>query len=129
MDIKQLQRLANAGGGFYSTISTNDNDLMLVMPTPAPGLGSVLTQTTQESDLWQSQGPWLVLALLPLAALAFRRGWLLSLPLVAVITLGSLPQPAMASVWDDLWQRRDQQADQALQSGELERARQLAEDP
>jgi Ca-activated chloride channel family protein len=35
----------------------------------------------------------------------------------------------MASAWDDLWQRRDQQADMALQAGDLERARQLAETP
>ena len=55
---------------------------------------------------------WLAAALLPLAALAFRRGWLLALPLVITVTLGSLPQPAMASAWDDLLQRHDQQAAQ-----------------
>jgi len=49
--------------------------------------------------------------------------------LLTIMTLGSLPQPAIASAWDDLWQRHDQQADQALQSGQLERARQLAEEP
>jgi Ca-activated chloride channel family protein len=129
LDSEQLQRLADAGGGNYSRLTANDNDLLRVLPTQAPTLNTELAQTEQASDVWQSQGPWLVLALLPLAALAFRRGWLLTLPLVALTTFGSLPQPAMASVWDDLWQRRDQQADQALQAGDLESARLLAENP
>ncbi len=129
LDSEQLQRLADAGGGNYSRLTANDNDLLRVLPTQAPTLNTELAQTEQASDVWQSQGPWLVLALLPLAALAFRRGWLLTLPLVALTTFGSLPQPAMASVWDDLWQRRDQQADRALQAGDLESARLLAENP
>ena len=129
LDSEQLQRLANAGGGNYSRLTANDNDLARILVTQTPGLNTELEQTEQTSDVWQSQGPWLVLALLPLAALAFRRGWLLTFPLLAVTILFSLPQPAMASVWDDLWQRRDQQADKALQAGDLESARQLAEHP
>jgi Ca-activated chloride channel family protein len=129
LDSEQLQRLADAGGGNYSRLTANDNDLLRVLPTQAPTLNTELAQTEQASDVWQSQGPWLVLALLPLAALAFRRGWLLTLPLVALTTFGSLPHPAMASVWDDLWPRRDQQADRALQAGDLESARLLAENP
>ena len=129
LDNKQLQRLANAGGGNYSRLTANDNDLARVLVTQAPGLDTELEKSEQASDVWQSQGPWLVLVLLPLAALAFRRGWLLTLPLLVVTILFSLPQPAMASAWDDLWQRRDQQANKALQAGDLESARQLAEHP
>jgi len=129
LDSEQLQRLASAGGGNYSRLTANDNDLARILVTQTPGLNTELEQTEQASDIWQSQGPWLVLALLPLAALAFRRGWLLTLPVVAITILGSLPQPVMASVWDDLWQRRDQQANKALQAGDLESAQQLAEHP
>ena len=66
--------------------------------------------------------------LLPLAALAFRRGWLLVL-LVLVGSTVSAPQPAMALGWDDLWLRPDQQAARALQAGEPAQAAQLARDP
>jgi len=66
--------------------------------------------------------------MLPLAALVFRRGWLLGLVVMLAGTL-SAPQPAIASVWDDLWQRRDQQAYRSLQAGQLEQAEQLAENP
>jgi Ca-activated chloride channel family protein len=88
-----------------------------------------MAQTDLKTDIWRSEGPWLVLVLLPLAALAFRRGWLLSLPLLVVTVLSSAPQPAMAASWDDLWQRRDQQADAALRAGDLQRAQALARQP
>ncbi len=56
--------------------------------------------------------PLFAVLLLPLAALAFRRGWLLGV----VLCTGLLAQPkhAMAFSWDDLWQRGDQQAARAL---------------
>ncbi|HHH47676.1 MAG TPA: tetratricopeptide repeat protein, partial [Gammaproteobacteria bacterium] len=81
----------------------------------------------QQGQDWQSRGPWLVVLLLPLAALAFRRGWLLSV--VLLVGVLSPPQPAMASGWDDLWLHPDQQAARALAQKDYERASQLAEDP
>ena len=129
LDVAQLQRLTSAGGGRYSTITVSDADLAQVLPSAHQTPDTRLQSTPQTTDRWRSQGPWLVLALLPLAALAFRRGWLLLLPLVMLVTLGSFPRPAMASGWDDLWQRHDQQADQALHAGDYARARQLAEQP
>jgi len=66
------------------------------------------------------------LTLLLLALLAFRRGWLLLLPLVL---LPMLPGTAHAASWRDLWQRRDQQAAAALGHGDAKQAMQLARDP
>jgi Ca-activated chloride channel family protein len=80
----------------------------------------------QLGEQWQDRGPWLLLALLPLLALAFRRGWLLLLPLVM---LPLWPRPAAATTWSDLWQRPDQQAAQALRQGQPKQAMQLAKDP
>ena len=129
LDVAMLQQLASAGGGRYHTISVSDADLTQVLPASSQTLDTRLQRTEQSTDRWQSQGPWVVLALLPLAALAFRRGWLLTLPLVLLVTFGALPRPAMASGWDDLWQRHDQQAEKALRAGDVARARQLAEQP
>jgi Ca-activated chloride channel family protein len=80
----------------------------------------------QVGDEWQDRGAWLLLPLLPIVALAFRRGWLLLLPLVL---LPLLPTTARATSWSDLWQRPDQQAAQALRDGDAKRAQQLARDP
>jgi len=70
--------------------------------------------------------------LLPLALLGFRRGLLFCLPLVQLgILLGAsvVSTSAEAAWWDDLWQRRDQQAWDALQQGDSNRAAALAKDP
>ena len=125
----RLRQLAAAGGGNYSTMTATADDLKTLLPRPTATPATQMAQTDLKTDIWRSEGPWLVLVLLPLAALAFRRGWLLSLPLLVVTVLSSTPQPAMAASWDDLWQRRDQQADAALRAGDLQRAQALARQP
>jgi Ca-activated chloride channel family protein len=82
--------------------------------------------TDEASDAWQDQGPWLLLPLLLLVALGFRRGWLL---LLALAILPMVPVPAMAAGWADWWQRPDQQAAQALRDGHPKLAQELARDP
>jgi len=128
LDAPALRKLADAGGGRYTTISSTDQDIryLLAGSSTAPGAESERTDMTTES--WQSRGPWLVLLLLPLAAMVFRRGWLLVLVLQVSTGLG-IPTPAMALDWDDLWLRPDQQAARSLQSGAPAEAAQLAEDP
>ncbi len=127
-DSEAMQQLAAAGGGRYSTLTSGDDDLNHLLPSGINPLNHNETEATdQKSDSWKSEGPYLVLLLLPLAALAFRRGWLLSVMLLVGIALP--PEPAMAFGWDDLWQRRDQQTVNALQQGDFQRATELANDP
>jgi len=128
LDQQALQALATAGGGGYATISNSDADIKRLLMQSAPALDEVVASNDRSTDVWQSHGPLIVLLLLPLAALAFRRGWLL-LVLVTVSATVSMPQPAMALGWDDLWLRADQQAARALQAGDPEQAAQLADDP
>jgi Ca-activated chloride channel family protein len=111
LEERSLRRLAAAGGGRYATLSSDNRDLDYLLS------GEVGTrQATDESmasDQWREEGPWLALFLLPLAALAFRRGWVV----VLVVALLPVPEPAEASFWDDLWRTRDQQAQKQLQDG------------
>lgn len=128
LDQAALRQLATAGGGDYRAISSDDEDVRFLLSTMTSQLTERSEHTGMHTDSWQSNGPWLAVLLLPLAALAFRRGWLL----VVVILVGgavSTPQPAMALGWDDLWLRADQQAARALQAGEPAQAAQLARDP
>lgn len=130
LDPSALRKLAVAGGGRYATIHTNNADIeqLLAAYSPLPGAGAAAEQTGMQTDIWESRGPWLVLLLLPLAALVFRRGWLLII--VAMIGTGiTTPRPAMAFGWEDLWLRSDQQASRALQEGDPEKAAELAQDP
>ena len=128
LDTAAMRALASAGGGRYASIRGNDADLDWLMPEGPPSLHTHTEDTGLETDSWRSRGPWLVVLLLPLAALAFRRGWLAGVVLLVAGTLVT-PDPAMAASWDDLWMRRDQQSEQALEAGEFDRAAQLAEDP
>ena len=56
---------------------------------------------------------------MPLAALAFRRGWLLG---VAAVALLLPPAPVSALQWSDLWQRPEQRVQAALAAGDTEAA-------
>ncbi len=123
-DDAALSALAAAGGGSYvaMTADHHDIDTLHAQLRDAPTAAAA----GQVGDEWQDRGPWLLLPLLLIVALAFRRGWLLLLPLVV---LPLLPATAEATTWHDLWQRPDQQAAQALRQGQAKQAQQLARDP
>ena len=123
-DDAALAALAAAGGGNYVPMSADGADVQALHGLLRTASGTV--PTNQKGDQWQDQGAWLLLPLLLIAALAFRRGWLLLLPL---ILLPCLPTTAQAGTWQDWWQRPDQQAAQALQQGKPKQAQQLARDP
>jgi len=128
LDVAALRKLATAGGGRYAGISSTDQDIRYLLAGTSAVLGTESERTDMTTEAWQSRGPWLVLLLLPLAALVFRRGWLLVLVLQVGMGLG-VPRPAMALGWNDLWLRPDQQAARSLQAGAPAEAAQLAQDP
>ena len=130
LDAPALRALARAGGGAYAALSADDADLSLVLRDPSATARDLQQSESMQAEAWKELGPWIVLALLPLGALAFRRGWVLGLILLLGAQSSLLtPRPAMALGWDDLWQRRDQQAAQAIGNGEYERALKTADDP
>jgi Ca-activated chloride channel family protein len=123
LEDRALRSLAEAGGGQFSVMSTDNRDLDLLLS------GEVGTREASgdalATDRWREEGPWLLLLLLPLAALAFRRGW------VVVMLVFLLPpyQAAHALDWNDLWLTRDQQAERKLEEGAAEDAIELFENP
>lgn len=121
LDRTGLQTVASRGGGGYLELRPDTwNPDRLLVDTPVTDNAD---DPTASAGYWEERGPWLVLALLPLAALAFRRGWLL------LLVVGLWPPPAPALDWNDLWQNREQQAHQALLDDQPQRARSLSRDP
>lgn len=115
-----MSRLARSTGGRFTPAKLGDDDFKTLLPS---GLEEKNTRETErEFDSWEDQGYWLVIASLPLAMLAFRRGWLLA---IAIVLLPSLPQSSYAFSWQDLWLNKDQQGQQAFKQGELENAAKL----
>ena len=125
VDRGSLERLAALGGGRFASLSPDDRDLDFLF-SDAPAAGDAQTQSTDlQTDVWRDQGPWLVLALLPLLALSFRRGWIVVWAAAVVLPA----PPAHALTWMDLWQRPDQQGQAAFDAEEHQRASELFEDP
>jgi len=120
-----LESVAHAGGGEYRAITDDGVALQALLREPRT-LRAQSGATDATAQAWKEQGPLLVVLLLPLAALAFRRNWLVCVLLLA--GLASPQQPAMAASWSDLWARPDQQAAKALEAGDFAKAAELATD-
>ena len=126
VNLAALQRLAEAGGGQFSGLTPDDRDLDRLF-SGASSPSGVLGDDGEElrTEIWRDQGVWLVLVLLPLLALSFRRGWV-----VVWVAMLILPgQRAEAQTWADLWKRPDQQGQMAFEAEDHERAGELFEDP
>jgi len=126
LDSDGLLELAQAGRGVYQAISASDDDIKRL----ASFADQASPQQGQEGsslmlDLWDDKGPWLLLVLLPLAALAFRKG-LLGLVLLAAMFA---PDYSHAFEWQDLWQRKDQRGEQAYRNNEFAKAASEFENP
>ena len=122
LDSKLLSKLAEIGKGRYQTITANDSDIKNLLA----GLDQPMQQDGKENknillEQWDDKGPWLLAIALPLAALSFRKGllcWILLLLL-------PLPKNSYAFEWQDLWQTKNQQAQQAFQNNQYEKAADL----
>ncbi len=126
LDEARLRQLADAGHGVYQTIRFDDADID-AMPGLKPSAADAISrQQKLQTDLWREEGPWLLLLLLPLLALAFRRGVLLS---VFLLPLVLSPDYAHAMDWKDLWQTPDQQGQALMREKKPATAAGLFHDP
>ncbi len=116
-----LRALAAAGGGRFATLSADNRDLDVLLSGEVGA--SSATDESQATDRWRDEGPWLLLLLLPLAALSFRRGW----AFIVLLAVLPLAEPAQASLWDDLWQNKNQQGQRRLEEGDALGAAELFE--
>ncbi|MFM1897239.1 MAG: hypothetical protein RLZZ385_2313 [Pseudomonadota bacterium] len=128
LDRGALQSLANRTGGRYHDIQLSDADITYLLADYTLG-EEELSDVEEEFDIWYEPAPWLLLLILPLVALSFRRGWLFG----AVLIIGSgvmLPsQQVYAWEWKDLWLTKDQQAAKALEAEDYVNAGALFRSP
>ena len=151
-----LSSLANRVGGRYHDIQLADSDLAYLLSDLNPLDDEALSDVEEEFDVWYEAGPWLLLLVLPLAAFAFRRGWLLVLPLLVATSVLTPVQPLMAAefgptvdiqinedgfplpseaeagfswseTWRNLWQTPDQRGAEAMRESQYGEAARLFE--
>ncbi|MDG2146452.1 MAG: VWA domain-containing protein [Porticoccaceae bacterium] len=125
LNVGTLRKIAANNGGSYQTLSADDRDIDNLLA----GMDSLLTNSTRETDrsfdLWDDQGYWLILLLLPVLLLSFRKG---SVVVILIAPLLFTAQPVEALEWQDLWQTPDQQASEAMKAENYEAAKDLFED-
>jgi Ca-activated chloride channel family protein len=124
LDSSGLAQLAHELGGRYQTLTLDDEDLRNLGLLDAPQQVRRDGEMTQ-LQAWADQSHWLLLPLLLLAACAARRGWLLCLPLLLLLT----PQSSYAFNFEDLWLRADQQGQRLLDAEQPAEAAQRFQDP
>ena len=125
LDTPRLEELARAGAGIYTPITADNSDIHRLLSQNTSALSGSMREKNSRVDRWQEQGAWLVLLLLPPALAAFRRGWLLVL---VIAVMASMPVPVHAFKWQDLWQRKDQQAWELYEKGKYQDAARLFRD-
>ena len=125
VDLDGLKRFADISGGRFARMTLTDEDVnYLLAPEPLTAKTN-FREIDREFDTWEEEGPWILLLLLPLASLAFRKNWLWAILILAIV-----PAPNTYAIeWIDLWRTKDQQGFEALQQGDTERAASLFEDP
>jgi len=121
----ELRSLATQGGGRFTQLALDDRDInYLLAPLESHDITHQDESSGLTADQWREEGPWLLLIILPLAAFAFRRGYI-----AVVLLLLVPPPPAHALDWQNLWLRQDQRASQAMEQGQHQQAAELFTSP
>ncbi|MBD9478698.1 VWA domain-containing protein [Pseudoxanthomonas sp. PXM02] len=103
LDAASLRGLAVAGGGRYHALTGDNGDLAsLGVSSPQSTTGSATS--TGGGKAWRDEGYWLLIPLMVLALLGFRRG--AALVLVGALWLPMASPASAAGI--DWWQRADQ---------------------
>ena len=121
----QLQDFASVAGGRFTPMTLTDEDIEYLLAPDPLLLNEEFREIERNFDIWREEGPWLLLLLLPLVSLAFRRGWVWSIALVMLLPV----EKTYAVEWIDFWQTKNQQGLAALQEGDAETAANLFESP
>ena len=122
LEVDDLRDLVEIGGGSYTSITSNDQDIDTLLSEVYSAVRESDDSIT--TDQWKEFGPWLLLIVVPFGSLLFRKGWVF----VFLLTIMPIDNSVYALDWNDLWKTRDQQAKEAMESGDYDKAIELFED-
>jgi len=121
LSLNALQQLATAGKGILERISDDDRDIKALLRFVDNDIKNTTKNESQKDLLfeqWDDKGAWLLLLVLPLVAINFRRG-LLTLAFILIIPF---PKNSYALDWQDLWETKNQQAQKLYQQQDFKGA-------
>ena len=123
LEIEDLIKLASIGGGTYTNLTSNDQDINMLLSERV--LDAEESDESLATDQWYEFGPWLLLLIVPLSSLFFRRGWVF----ILIFTVLPYDNQIYAFEWIDLWKTKNQQAKEAFDNGDYDTAVSLFTDP
>lgn len=117
LDAAALRKLANSGGGRYSTLVAGNGDLRaLGVLDPQDSAG--ISARGEKAASWRDDGYWLLPLVMLLCLPLFRRGGIFVVVLAGTLLLPVAPASAQsappAGTW---WKRADQVEHQRMQAG------------
>jgi len=118
LDEPLLKKVAAQHSGVYQALSLTNRDIetLLAQEVDLDNQYRILENERSGADKWLDAGQWLMLLLLPLALLGFRKGWVLQLFGVSLLLLPFFnSSPVQAFEWQDLWKTDNQQGVIAMQ--------------
>ncbi|MFQ3334122.1 MAG: Ca-activated chloride channel family protein [Woeseiaceae bacterium] len=74
LGMEDLSELTRIGGGRYASLTNDNQDIDSLLS--ARVVSSSESDQTLVTDHWNEFGPWLLLFIVPITSLAFRRGWI-----------------------------------------------------
>lgn len=130
LDSGALEDLADMVNGRYSDMQISGADLDYLLDEDAFLDQDELSDADENFDIWHEVGPWLLLLALPLSAMMFRRGWILTITLIlGGVSLLTPTAPVQAAEWEDLWKTKNQQGAEAFDGEDPIAAAGLFRDP
>lgn len=123
LDADALAGVARDGHGHYATLAPDARDVeALSRFLDQRETGEVESAARRQTEQWHELGPWLLVPLVFIAGLAFRRGLLVA----AVLFVVGVPRPASAVDW---WFTPDQAGQRAFEREDYATAARRYADP
>ena len=138
----ELRSMATRLGGRFSMLTSDNADIesLITDDFEDADTSDQAQLSSVVYDAWVDMGHWLVLLILPLALILFRKGTIYLLPLcIPLLLLGpsdsyadtgatatsaasAASKPAWQTAWNNLWQTPDQQASEQFSAGDFDSA-------
>ena len=134
LESDSLKQVARSTNGQYVELSADEHDIEFILSALEMNTEDDSSQSDERISKWIDDGYWFTWIILSLVLVKlFRRtdGQLMNVASLLVgFTFVSLiiPNTAQAGIWDDLWKTRDQQANEAFQQQDYEKAAELFQD-
>ncbi|WP_373018592.1 VWA domain-containing protein [Thiomicrorhabdus sp.] len=132
----ELEKLSRQSGAALTPLTVDETDLDRLMPNQLEAFAKQQAEHEKDKEVLHrlDDGTAVIMAMLPLLALAYRRGWLFSLSLLLLMPIGSLYSPpsyadTKLSDFADVFQTPDQQAYKAWKKQDYQAAESLFKSP